>query len=252
MKKILFVLLLLILLIVIVAGHNNDPGNIISKIFKEGSPNTGNLIYRVNFLGAIPVAEAVFKQEAVEEYKGSKVYHLEATAQSLKFVSKFFKARATVDSYVDIRTLSPLLFKQELRSPGKERASKEVLYDQQNNTMTLDGVGRVILPNTQDPLSLIFNIRRMDFEKVKEFEMNINTNQKNYIVKGTSEIKSIVINKKTYKLVLLKGDIRKRDKNPYHQTKISIVLLKEKENLPILIKVFAGGMLITVRLIDIK
>jgi len=52
--------------------------------------------------------------------------------------------------------------------------------------------------------------------------------------------------------VLLKGDISRRDKNPYHQTKISMVLVKDKENTPILINVFASGMLINVKLTSIK
>lgn len=44
--------------------------------------------------------------------------------------------------------------------------------------MAIAGVKRQMLPNTQGPLSVISNIRRIDFDKDKELEMNININQK--------------------------------------------------------------------------
>lgn len=252
MKKVLLILFLIILVLALVVRHNNDPKNVILGIISQDNLNMGDLTYRVNFLGVIPIAEATFCQAAPELYKGTKVYHLRASARSLKYLAALFKGSAAIDSYVDTKTLSPICFKQELISPGKEKANKVVWYDQKNNTMTLDGVSRLILPNTQDPLSLIYNLRKMDFEKTKEFEMNINTNQKNYRLRGTSTIKSLVVNNKAFKLVLLKGDIRRRDKNPYHQTKIEMVLLKEIGNLPILINVLASGVPINARLSGIK
>jgi hypothetical protein len=130
--------------------------------------------------------------------------------------------------------------------------NKEVYYDQKNGIMTLNNIRHQIPPHTQDPLSLLFNTMRMDFDKVEEIEMNINTNQKNYILKGIATQEDIIINKKTYRIVLAKAEIKRRDKNPYHKSNISMVLLNEKENIPILIKVFASGILINAKLIDIR
>jgi hypothetical protein len=92
----------------------------------------------------------------------------------------------------------------------------------------------------------------MDFDKVKEFEISLNTNQKNYVLKGAAQPQEICIDNKKYKIFILKSDIRRRDKNPYHQTKLTMTLCKEKENIPILIKVFASGALINARLVEIK
>ncbi len=69
---------------------------------------------------------------------------------------------------------------------------------------------------------------------------------------GKTNQQDITINKKTYRIVLVKAEIKRRDKNPYHKSNISMVLLREKENIPILIKVFASGILINAKLIDIR
>lgn len=251
MRKLLFFFLVLILFLIFVAHRNNNPGIIISELAKKGDIGAGDLKYRINLFGVIPVGEATLSLERQVEYRGSRVYHLNATASALKFYSKFFRGYAILDSYVDMHSLSPLLFKQRIEAPGKENPDKEVFYDQKNGTMSLAGVVRNIFPNTQDPLSAVFNLRRMNFENTKEIEMNINTNQKNYILNGTAKQKYLSINKKMHKIVLLSAEIKRRDKDPYHKSKVTMVLLKEKENLPVLIRVFASGILINVKLIDI-
>ena len=92
----------------------------------------------------------------------------------------------------------------------------------------------------------------MDFNKVKQFQTNINTNQKNYTLSGKARQIDISLNKQIFKTILLNADIARRDKNPYHKSTITMVLLGEKEKIPLLIKVFASGILIHVRLIEIK
>jgi hypothetical protein len=84
--------------------------------------------------------------------------------------------------------------------------------------------------------------------------MNINTNQKNYILEGSAREEGLTLQGKSYNLVYAKSQIRRREKNnPYHRSRINIVLLKsDSENIPILIKVFASGFPITARLVEIK
>lgn len=249
----------LVLFIVIVLGlafafyNNSNIENIISGLDKKGSIEPGELRYRIYLLGIFPVGEAIFRIEKAEEYNGKKVFHLSASAGSLKSFSKLFSGQAVLDSYVDMQGLSPVLFKQKVIISGKQNIERSVIYDQKNGVMDIAGLKRQIYPNTQDPLSAMFSLKHMDFDKIKEFQMSINTNQKNYILKGIVSQQELSINKKTYKIVLAKAKISRRDKNPYHQSSLSIVLLnKEKENIPILIKVFASGFLINAKLIEIK
>jgi len=252
MKKWLVLFIVIVLCFAFVFYNNSNIKNIISGLAKKGDIESGELRYRIYLLGIIPIGEAVFGVQKSEQYQGKAVYHLSATAQSLNVFSKFFNATAALDSYIDTKQLTPIVFKQRIAISGKQSIVREVTYDQKSGTMSIAGVKRQILANTQDPLSAIFNLRRLNFDKIKDIEMNINTNQKNYILKGTGIQQEILINKRIYKIVSAKAEIRRRDKNPYHKSSITMVLLKEKQNLPILIKVFASGVLINARLIDIR
>lgn len=252
MKKISLIFLAAVLFFVFIAARNNSPKLVIGSLLKKGEIRQGELVYRINLFGFIPVGEAVFAQGKVEEVDGRRVYHLNVTASTLKILAKFYSCYAVIDSYVDAENYSPLVFKQKLMLQDKPDNIKAALYNQKEGFMSVSGVRRQILPDTQDPLSAIFNLRRMDFAKTKDFEININTNQKNYILKGKAEEKEIELNKKIYKIVLAEASIARGDKSPYHKSNIAMVLLKEKENLPILIKVFASGVLINAKLIEIK
>jgi hypothetical protein len=118
--------------------------------------------------------------------------------------------------------------------------------------MTLYGVKRQILPATHDPLSAIHYLTQKDLSALKEIEMNINTNQKNYMLKGTVEQKELSLREKSYVLYVARAEIKRRDNNPYHKSSVSIVFLKDKENIPILIKIAASGIFINVKLVDIR
>lgn len=252
MKKVLLVIFILILLSIFIVRRSNDPKIIISRLSDKSGILSGELRYRIYLLGILPVGEAILKPAKIEDYKGQQVYHLTAVAESLRLFSRFFSGYAILDSYIDKQQLNPILFRQKLTVSGKKDIEKEVFYDQKNGVMSIAGVRRQILPNTQDPLSLILNIKRMDFDKARDFEMNINTNQKNYILEAKTEQRDLSINKKIYKIVLAGAEIRRRDKNPYHKSSIAMVLLRGKENIPVLIKVFASGVLINARLIEIR
>ena len=252
MKKWLLLFIVIILGLAFVVYNNSNIKSIISGLDKEGDIKSGELRYRIYLFGILPVGEAVFGVEKIEQYQGQKVYHLSATAQSLNVFSKFFNGTVALDSYIDIKQLTSLVFKEKIAISGKQGIDREITYDQKNGIMSIAGVKRQILPDTQDPLSAIFNLKRFNFDKIKDIEMNINTNHKNYILKGTTIQQEILINKKIYKIVSTQAEIRRRDKNPYHKSSITIVLLKEKENIPILIKVFASGVLINAHLIEIR
>jgi hypothetical protein len=157
-----------------------------------------------------------------------------------------------LDSFVDVHQLNPLLYRLKLTVSGRKDINEEIIYNQKDGFMSVSGVKRMILPNTQDPLSSMFNIMHMDFEKIKEFQMNINAHKKNYILKGMVQNKDLSINNKLHKTYILKGEVFRQDKNPYHQSSFTIVLLKQNSNIPLLIKVFSGGVLIQAKLVDIR
>ncbi len=253
MKKIFIIAVIaLILFLGIVYQNNTDPKAIISKLAQNGQIKSGDLKFKINFLNVLPMGEAILNKEVTERYGNLDVYHLKATAYSQKAIARFFTATASIDSYVDISNNNPVLFRQLMKLSGKPEMNKEVIYDQKNGIMTILGVQRSILPNTQDPLSAIFNIRKMDLDKNREFEISINTNQKNYCLSGSVTPKDLIIRNKSYKIYILKAEIKRRDRNPYHKSQITMILLKEKENIPISVRVFASGAIINAKLVEIK
>lgn len=254
MKKIILITVILIILCLVAGYQNNSNLNmIIFKLANKNNIKSGDLIYRVSFLGVLPLGEAIFNKEEVEEYENKKVYHLKASASALSIFHKFFSANAELDSYVGIEDGNPLLFRQKIRISGKPEVNKQISYDQKNGIMAISGVERAILPGTQDFLSAIFNLRRMDLNAAEKFEMNINTNQKNYMLKGELAPKTALVNNKTYRIYSLKANISRRDKNPYHKSKISIELLEiNKEHIPVLIRVFTAGIFINAKLVKIR
>jgi len=253
MKKFFVVLLAIIVLAAVFLVYNNtNPDTVISELTKQGSIRPGELNYQIQLFGFIPVGNAVFKTAQEIDFKGEKAYYLNASAQSLNSISGFFAASAMMDTYLDKTGLNPMFFKQTLNIKGKPSLVKEAEYFQKQGVMTIAGEKRSIPFGTQDSLSLMYNIRHMDFDKVKDFEFNLNTNQKNYTFKGTSRNKELSVGGKDYKLAFVKAEIFRKDKNPYHRSKVEFVLLKDKENIPILIKVYASGAFINIRLMEIK
>ncbi|MDD5245835.1 MAG: DUF3108 domain-containing protein [Candidatus Omnitrophica bacterium] len=254
MKRFLAIILVVLVLMVMASYQNNNNLKlIISHLAFNNFIKNGELSYQVALFNVVPAAEAVFKDKAGEDFKGGKVTHLSAEAKTSSIVSRFFSARAGLDSYINPANGNPLLFTQEIKTGKSDALKKEIYYDQNKHIMTIGGEERTILPDTHDPLSLMHKLRRMDFEKNRNFEMNINTNQKNYVLTARVTPREVSFDKKRYQLFLLKGDIKRRDKNPYHKSYITIYFLKHEDvNLPILVKVFASGVLINVKLIKVQ
>jgi len=252
LKKILLFIVLLGVVLIWAYRVNSNISGIILKLDKKGIAENRDLKYQVNLFNIFPVADAIFYSGKQEEYKGKKVDHLSARTFTKRSFSRLFDANVALDTYIDPSSGNPLYFKQRISISGKEDSEKEIIYDQKNGAMELAGVRRSILPDTQDFLSAIYNLRKMDFAKVKAFDMNINTNQKNYMFKGEVSGKSLKVNRKNYEIFIVKGVIKRRDKNPYHKTEISIVFLKGKENIPLFIKVFSSGFLLGIKLTDIQ
>lgn len=252
MKKIMFFIVFVAIISSVFSYFNCAPRVIISNLLKQGEIRDGDLQYRFYLFGAIPVANATLRKAVIEEFNGNKVYSISAVAENTKLTIPVFSGAAFLDSYLDIQSKNPVFFKQLLAVKGKDEVVREVAYDQKQGVMTISGVKRSILPDTQDPLSAIFNIRQLDLGKTKDFEISFNNNQKNYILSGIITQENLSVNKRIYPLATAKAEIKRRDKNPYHKSSLTIVFLKDTGNIPILINVFASGILIKAKLVRIK
>lgn len=250
MKKLLVAVVLVLAAIVIISASGNNPAVILSRIGADKlKGDAKELVYKVYLFGAIPAGEALILDKGLEMFGGRNVYHLSALAKGTELISKIYPLEAALDSYLEPGTFLPLSFKQTLRTKDKEIV-KEVSYDQKNGIMRIADVKRSILPETYEPLSALYKLRRMDFNSLKAFDLNINTNQKNYAFTGSVNKEELRLNNQDLNIFRLKGKIFRRDKNPYHQSHLEIVFLDNPQKTPLFIKVFASGALLTVRLTD--
>lgn len=254
MKKIILILIavLLVFLGTSLLLKNMSQRRMITELVDRKGEGVLTLHYRVYMLGLFPVGEAWIKKESQEDYEGRKVYHINGLARTNRFFSAFFSGEAEVDSLVDIASINPVIFRQRIYVKNKYDLKKEASYDQDKGVMTSGGVSRVIPPDTKDPLSAFLYLKRMSSGMLKDFEININTNQKTYILKGVSEIKEAVLGKNRFELARLNAQIMRRDKNPYHRSNISMLLVRVKENIPVKISVFSGGFFVQALLTDIN
>ena len=257
-KFILGVLIIFVLAIAITAlvqSGMNRPAAIISRLSLHNQPplDYKRLIFRVNFYGFLPLGYAEIRDLGEENFKGRKVHHLSAEASLIELISRFFEVKAKADSYVDLDRMHSLKFSESLIIPDKAKDEKEISYDQERNVMTIEGIERYILPDTQDPLSAMLYIRRSPLEVGKDFDININTNQKNYRLYVKVIGKQIHnLDGKATGVWVMRCDIRRRDESPYHSSEMMLWLMDEASRTPILLKVMASGVYITARLIEVQ
>lgn len=249
MKKVFIAVIVLLAAAVGISIYQNNPQTIAANLdTAKLESSTKHLVCKVYFLGFFPVGKAVLGDEGLTKLEGKDFYHLSAQASVESLILKIYPFSASIDSYLDSETFLPIVFKQDIKTKDKE-LKKEARYNQVNNVMEISGEKRTIYPETYEPLSVLHKLRRMDLDEISNFDLNINTNQKNYAFTGDITKDTIRTKSGSVGIYRLKGQIFRRDKNPYHQSKIEIVLLANGPKTPIFIKVFASGALLTVRLI---
>lgn len=252
MKKYFWTFLFILLIAIALSASQNNPKAVLSKIESNKlSISSRELEYKVYLLGVLPLGKAVFRDIGPGKKENKNLYHLNAMAEGTGVIAKIYPFSVKIDSYLDISTFLPAIFKQALTIKEKT-VEKEVSYDQQNNIMRIHDERRSILPGTYEPLSAVYHLRKLNTNDLASFDLNINTNQKNYALKGNTQKDSVQLKGGPLGILNLSAKIFRRDKNPYHQSRINMILLDNLEKTPIYIKVFASGMLITVRLTDIR
>jgi hypothetical protein len=256
MKRIpLLILVILVVLTVFLNLKNNNPkGPLVILLNKQGIQEAKRLTYRLYLFGMLPIADAVFEYKGQEEYLNKEAYHIKVTARNLDYLSFAVKGSAVLDSYIDVKDGNPFFFRQELKISGKADVIREIRYDQKEHIMYLNGERRKILSDTQDPVSgLFFKIREIDFNKRNDLEININTNQKNYIFVAKADKSYLTARGSKHGVINLSGEVKRQEENnPYHRSKVSMVLATEKKNIPLLIRVFTAGLPVNIRLINIE
>jgi hypothetical protein len=145
------------------------------------------LIYEIRWMG-IPVGIASFNIKEICQINGRDSYHIVATVKSNAFLSKIYRVKDEFHTYIDAEKLYSLRFIKK-QSEGRYRSYEIVDYDQEKhmgvyksflNNSTKD---LTTLENTQDDLSAIYCFRIQDIEVGRPVIMNVNADEKNWILK---------------------------------------------------------------------
>lgn len=242
LKSTVLIFLAVLIIFAISQILSQSPQAVLKKLIMKNCLGSNKLNIQLNYLWFIPVGQASLDNLGKERFRGEDLIHLRAEAKTFDFVRNIFYAHATVDSYIDPRGMFSRYFLQHLVMINKKDDNRELSYDQRKHVMTYIGPrgkeDRVIEENAQDPLSAIFLIENKEFKIGDDFQVSLNSNQKNYILFVNVVSNQIVrIADKDYVIWLTKSRIQRKGKNPYHKTSYRIWFLNyNNKNMPILIK----------------
>ena len=197
--------------------------------------------YSIQWLG-LNVGTATLEVKEVVEVEGRQAYHIVSTARSNRLISKIYKVRDHVHSFVDVERFVPLRF-EKYQSEGFYRSKEIITYNHDAHTAVqkslISGESKdiKILPNTQDVLSCLYYFRIQDVKAGKSVFIPVNARDKNY----TLEVKAL-------KLEMLRvariGTFRVIKVEPLakfrgifvKKGKILIWITDDKEKIPLLVR----------------
>lgn len=144
------------------------------------------LTYEIRWMG-VPVGIACFNVKEISPIDGRDCYHVVVTVRSNVFLSKIYRVDDEFHTYIDKENLHTLRFIKR-QAEGRYRSHELVDYDQKlhkavyksllnNSTKEFS-----IAENSQDDLSAIYCFRMQDAEFGKPISMNVNADEKNWIL----------------------------------------------------------------------
>lgn len=135
--------------------------------FKDGEW----LRFKMSYSGFLKAgtAELSVKEETLN---GKKVYHSIGKGWTSGMVSWFFKVKDNYQSYFDVITGKPYLFKRNINEGGYKK-HKEIRFDYDNNKAHVKDILKkretsVDIGNVQDLISAFYHLRSYDVDHLKK------------------------------------------------------------------------------------
>lgn len=140
-----------------------------------------HLVFEVS-LGMLKAGTATMSIPDTQWVNGHPCYHIVTTAESNEFLSKLFKVRDRVESFIDMEGIFTWKFEKHIRE-GKYRADKYAEYDQKNHVVMTKKDTISIPPYTQDILSSFYYARTVPLKVGKSFVIDNFADGKVYSLK---------------------------------------------------------------------
>ncbi|MFH0839001.1 MAG: DUF3108 domain-containing protein [Candidatus Omnitrophota bacterium] len=147
------------------------------------------LMYEIRWLG-LKAGEATLWVKEIVEYEGRQAYHIQLTVESNAIISKIYKVKDEVHSFIDCKNFHSLRFEKNLREGGY-RCNEIMEYDQESGMgiyKTPEKKLAMTIPRgSQDALSCLYYYRFQNVEIGESVFVDVNADEKNWKL----EIKAI-------------------------------------------------------------
>lgn len=154
------------------------------------------LTYKAEWLG-LDVGIATLAVKEITERNGRKVYHILATANTTPLLSKIYKVKDRISTYIDVERLYPVRFEKQQREGGYKsdeytdfdhKKGKAHYFSRLNHSKKEFNIpGKV-----QDPLSCMYYFRLQDVDIGRSVFANVNADEKNYLLEAKIHKKRLV------------------------------------------------------------
>ena len=160
-------------------GQEKVPSDRIA--FQQGEKLVYAVSYKIGFVNT-DIAEVIFSTSG-GAVNGRPTYHVTAIGQTYPFYSWFFEMRDVYDTWLDVETLKPLYFKNNIRE-GNYRFVSSMVYDWDNMRVKTKAknlrIGQErskemeLSPTSYDGVALYYNLRNTDLQTITDgFRGNI-------------------------------------------------------------------------------
>ena len=146
-----------------------------SFAFSQGLKNTGDPVFKVGEklqyrlrYGFITAAEASIRvEETTAVFDNKPVYHLIAEGGTAGTFSVFYKVKNRYDSYIDQLTMSPYLYKENIREANYRRSDQARFYQDEKKVVSKKGTFK---SNGQlfDVVSAYYFARNLNISQLSE------------------------------------------------------------------------------------
>jgi len=215
--------------------------------------------YKAEWLG-LDVGIATLSIKEITERNGREVYHILATAETSPVVSKIYKVKDRISSFIDVEKLYPVRFEKQQREGGyrsdeytdfDHTKGKAFYFSRLNHTKK-----EFYMPKgAQDPLSCMYYFRLQEVNVGKAIFANVNIDEKNYLLEAK-------VHKKGFLKIdgVGKWEVFMVEPLPWFQGKITrkakatIWFSADEKRIPLLVKTkgipFVGSVTITLQKIE--
>ena len=158
-----------LLLIITISFTVNSFSQEKTQVFKEGEW----LRFKMSYSGFLKAGNATLSVEK-DTFNGKEVYHVTGKGWTTGIIKWFFKVQDDYQSYFDVETGKPYLFKRKINEGGY-RKHRHTTFNYQNNTAHIQDFKNqkdtvVAIGNIQDMMSSFYYLRNYDVSNMKPGE----------------------------------------------------------------------------------